>query len=126
MSDKYKHCEGWSRRVCSGCGDSFGADQMWKNRCLICWKIENNHSITQGDKSFLVLQRYIKTLEAENAALRVELVSKGMDRSSSRSKKMKIPKSVGRALLRFCHPDHNGNSEKSTEITRWVMEHMEK
>lgn len=126
MSDKFQHCEGWTRRVCSDCGDSFGADQMWKNRCLICWKIENSHAITQGDKSFLVLQQYIRTLEAENAALRVELVSKGMDRSSSRSKKMKIPKSVGRALLRFCHPDHNGNSEKSTEITRWVMEHMEK
>ena len=126
MSDKFHHCEGWSRRVCSECGDPFGADEPWKNRCLVCWKIENGHSITKGDKSFLVLQQYIRAIEAENAALRVELVSKGMDKPPSRSKKMKIPKSVGRTLLRFCHPDQNGNSKRSTEITRWIMEHMEK
>jgi hypothetical protein len=126
MTPKFKHCEGWTRKICRECGDDFGADEPWKNRCLVCWKIENNHSITKGDKSFLVLQQRINELESENAALRVELVSLGIDKPPKRTKKMKIPKSVARTLLRFCHPDQNGNSKRSTEVTKWVMEHMEK
>jgi hypothetical protein len=37
-----------------------------------------------------------------------------------------IPPELYRKLLMLCHPDKHGNSETSTEVTRWLIDMREK
>ncbi len=116
-----RHTTGWNIGMCRVCQAPFGRDESWKTKCHICYKEENQYDITNGDRSFLMLQGRIRELEAEISALRIEAVSRGLD-SSCRG--TVIPKRIARDLLRYCHPDHNNNSAKSTELTQWIVEHM--
>ena len=119
-----RHTTGWNIGMCRVCQAPFGRDESWKTKCHICYKEENQYDITNGDKSFILLQNRVRELETENGALRVEAVSQGLNNISRGLRVMKIPKPIARDMLRFCHPDHNNNSSQSTEVTKWIVEHM--
>lgn len=75
--------------------------------CIVCWKRRKGYRLTLGDDAFRDLQFVL--FEHESYL-------------SGRDTPPKLSQERIRDLLRLCHPDKHGGSERATELTKWLLE----
>ena len=92
---------------CPRCNLRFVAHHERHKLCLICWKEERGFKLTLADSAFRDLQFVL--LEHEDYLAGQETVP-GLSQDRIRD------------LLQLCHPDRHHGSERSTELTKWLLE----
>ena len=63
----------WEEATCLDCGFPFPRRHTWEDRCLICFKLNKDYNILQGDMTFLWAQERVLALQMELGTARREL-----------------------------------------------------
>lgn len=56
--------EEWEEAVCTECGRVFPQKRAYEKKCLLCFKVENEYDVLQGDLAFMWMQERLAA-EAE-------------------------------------------------------------
>ena len=99
------------RVPCCVCGEMFyrDASEYWKKMCLDCYVSKKKEEERKDKEEY----RIITNLRRENHFLKEQLKNK-----------QKIPvldKITIKGLISLCHPDLHGNSQKSNDVTKWLI-----
>ena len=90
---------------CDHCRTLFDAKFPSAKLCLDCWK-KRERAFAEYDD----LRAELARLDTEVRRLRHAL-----------HHQQGIPPEMLKRLIGLCHPDRHGNSEPSTEVTKWLL-----
>ena len=134
-------CE-FERKVCDECESPFYAVKGFEKKCLVCFKGDRGYKLLGGDKQFFALQdelldayEVIDELETEVVKMKKrckrlrKLADSYEDRIHVLQDREVVPQSfieglddkMIKKMLVLCHPDTNNGSDRSKEVTEFLL-----
>jgi len=119
----------WPMETCRDCGHEFPKEKSFATRCPICFKVQSDFAVLQGDRAFFWMQlRYseavdknkelmsaasklLATVRSQEAEL-IELRKKANNASVSLEDSGLDLRTV-RDMLILCHPDRHDSANES-------------
>ena len=112
-------------KKCVKCKYTFIANEGWESTCIVCWKESKEMDLLKGDKQVRLLQKELAHRNHELKMLKMKQTSMEHRvlklKDDKRKSKLPLDNRL-RDLLMLCHPDKHKNSEKSSDVTRWLLE----
>jgi len=93
--------------ICPRCNLRFVAHYDHHKTCLVCWKEAKGYKLTLADHALRDLQFVL--LEHE-------------DYLAGRDTPAALTSDQIRDLIHLCHPDKHNGSERSTKLTKWLLD----
>jgi hypothetical protein len=128
---------GYTREVCETCDSPFYMVRGYEKKCLICFKTDRGYNLLAGDKQFFALQdelvdayEVIEDLEIQAKKMKASLRKTRKEVRALREEAAFVPAAVLdgldakmiKKMLLLCHPDHNNDSDKSKEVTAFLIQ----
>jgi len=108
----------WPIAHCAVCKRPFGKSLPRTSTCPACFKAAKGYKLLAGDMAFVRLQIELTAY--------IRWVRRLRDELQQENAKQRAPEGITReqvmALIKLCHPDKHGNSDASTEATKWLLE----
>lgn len=117
----------WESAKCKDCGFSFPKSEAWASRCIGCFKKSKGYNRVIADNSFLWAQHEMRRLEQRLKEAQQELAavrgagSRPGPAPSPAPSADSLPDDLLQDIVRLCHPDLHGNSERATKTTQALL-----
>jgi|GEM_PF-1333710 len=111
-------------KTCVDCGKPFSieADEVWKTRCLPCWKRWKAHHEDPQAMSgqSLTVDPRLEQKSKEINLLQCEKINLERENSELNGLKRELAARL-RQLVGLCHPDKHGGAEIASDMTTWLL-----